>query len=132
MHTGSCLCGAVTYTLDAAIEAISCCHCRECRKASGSAFLAVAAVPAAALQLHGDTTGLRAHRATPGKRRVFCGHCGSPIYSVRDERADVLRLRIGTLDTPLGAVPRVHAFCADRADWDEINDDHPRYPGFAG
>lgn len=132
MHTGSCLCGGVRYELDSGIDAISLCHCVQCRKAQGTAFVAVAAVPAAAFRVVAGEGLLKAYSATPGKRRVFCGECGSPIYSARDDRPEVRRLRIGTLDTPVGNVPRVHAFTAAKADWDEITDGQPQYPGFAG
>lgn len=131
MHTGSCLCGAVRYELDATIDRISCCHCRQCRKAQGTAFVAVAAVDSAAFRIVAGEDRLRAYSATPGKRRVFCGECASPIYSARDDRPAVRRLRIGTLDTPLGDLPRVHAFTASKADWYEITDGYPQYPGFA-
>ena len=45
-HSGSCLCGGVRYELDVPLTEISVCHCRMCRKASGTAFVAVAPVPA--------------------------------------------------------------------------------------
>ncbi|PWG63967.1 GFA family protein [Spiribacter halobius] len=131
MHSGGCLCGGVRYELDAPIEGISLCHCRQCRKASGSAFVAVAVVNTAALRITAGEGLLTAYRATPGKQRVFCSRCGSPFFSARDGQPEVRRLRIGTLDTPLGEVAKVHAFTADCADWDEILDEHPRFPGFA-
>jgi len=131
MHTGSCLCGGVRYALDAPIDSLSCCHCEQCRKAHGTAFVAIAEVDASALRFVAGEELLRAFSATPGKRRVFCGECGSPIYSARDNRPAVRRLRIGTLDTPLGELPRVHTFTASKADWYTITDGYPQYPGFA-
>lgn len=38
MLSGSCLCGAVSYEIDAPIESASHCHCSQCRKAHGAAF----------------------------------------------------------------------------------------------
>ena len=35
---GGCLCGAVRYTANAETEVVLVCHCRDCRKFTGSAF----------------------------------------------------------------------------------------------
>lgn len=69
------------------------------------------------------------YRATPGKARVFCAECASPLYSTRDDQPDVMRLRIGTLDSPVQARTRYHAFVADKANWYDIEDDWPQHPG---
>jgi hypothetical protein len=42
MHQGSCLCGAVHYEIAGELGPIFLCHYSKCRKASGSAFNAVA------------------------------------------------------------------------------------------
>lgn len=126
MLEGSCLCGAVRYRIDGALGAIVCCHCSMCRKAQGSAFAANAPVPASAFRIVQGEEALRAFRSSPGKERVFCGTCGSPIYSRRDGAADV-RVRIGTLDTPITARPSAHIHVASKADWWEIADDLPRH-----
>ena len=127
MLEGSCLCGAVRYRIDGELGAIVCCHCSMCRKAQGSAFAANAPVPAAAFRIVRGDGALRAYRSSPGKERVFCGTCGSPIYSRREGAADV-RVRIGTLDTPIAARPSAHIHVASKADWWEIADALPRHP----
>lgn len=38
MYTGSCMCGAVQFTISDGIRNIVYCHCSQCRKAQGSAF----------------------------------------------------------------------------------------------
>jgi len=45
MLTGSCLCGAVAYEADAAVERIVHCHCQTCRKTHGTAVTDEKAVP---------------------------------------------------------------------------------------
>lgn len=130
MHQGSCLCGAVAYELDAAIEHVVCCHCRECRKAQGTAFGANVPVPADKLRFIRGGDALKTYAASPGKRRVFCGVCGSPIFSRRDDSPDVVRLRIGTLDTRIDVTPAAHAWVSDKAEWYAIRDPAPQYPEF--
>ena len=38
-HTGSCLCGAVTFTATELPDETGACHCQMCRKHSGGVFL---------------------------------------------------------------------------------------------
>lgn len=127
---GGCLCGAVRYEIAAgALGAIVLCHCGQCRKAQGSAFAAVAPVPAAAFRLLAGADALRGYESSSGKWRSFCQHCGSPIHSRRDGLPEWLRLRIGTLDaTPASARPSAHIHVASKAEWWDICDDLPQYP----
>jgi hypothetical protein len=126
---GGCLCGAVRYAVDrGTLGAIVLCHCSQCRKASGSAFAAVAPVPAASFRLLAGAEALRSHAASPGKWRSFCGHCGSPIHSRRDDRPEWLRLRIGTLDADPAVRPSAHIHVASKAPWWEICDALPQHP----
>lgn len=129
MLEGSCLCGTVRYRIDGGLGPIVLCHCSMCRKAQGSAFAANAPVPAAAFRIVAGEGALRAYRSSPQKERLFCGTCGSPIFSRRDGAADV-RVRLGTLDTPITARPSAHIHAASKASWWEIDDDLPRHPGF--
>ena len=39
-----------------------------------------------------------------------------------------MRVRLGTLDTPLGQGPQAHIYVDSKADWWEIRDDLPQYP----
>lgn len=125
MHRGSCLCGKVRYEYSGAIEEISRCHCRQCQKAQGGAFVAVAPVRSHRFSIVEGQSLLKEFRASPGKVRVFCTECGSPLYSARDDLPEVKRLRVGTLDTNVGNVPQYHAFVDFNPEWYEICDDHP-------
>lgn len=130
MHHGGCLCGRVRYQYRGEIDELSMCHCTQCRKAQGSAFVAVAPVRSQDFMIVQGRDCLKEYRATPGKSRVFCSECGSPLYSARDDRPDVKRLRLGTLDTPVRPGTRYHAFVASKADWFDITDGLPQYPYF--
>jgi hypothetical protein len=130
-HRGSCLCGSVAYEITGELGEFGYCHCRSCRKASGSAHAANAPVDRACFRLVcGDET-LREYESSPGKRRVFCSRCGSPLYVYFTATPDVLRLRLGSLDTPFAGRPRAHAFVADKATWEPIEGDLPQFPEWA-
>lgn len=127
-RTGGCLCGGVRYQVEEPLAPIQLCHCRQCRKAQGTAFGANIPVAATAFRLLQGEANLREFRATPGKRRVFCGVCGGPIFSQRDDAPETVRLRAGGLDDDDGLEVGFHIQAAHRAAWDPIHDDRPAYP----
>ena len=127
MHAGSCLCGAVRYEIRGDIGPGFYCHCSRCRKAGGSAFASNAVVAADDFVVVQGEDALKTFAASSGLQRVFCCHCGSPIIS-RREGVPQVRVRLGTLDTPLGQGPQTHIYTDSKADWWEIRDELPRYP----
>lgn len=126
---GGCLCGAVRYEVEGEIAPIQLCHCGQCRKAQGGPFGANAPVATGAFRLLRGGDALREFRASPGKRRVFCGTCGSPLFSQRDAAPEVMRLRVGSLDDTEGLAIGLHIQTASKAAWWSIDDERPRYPG---
>ncbi len=43
----------------------------------------------------------------------------------------MLRIRLGTLDTPFAKRPRAHTFVSDKAEWEPIGDSIPQFPEWA-
>lgn len=127
MHSGSCLCGTIRYEIRGDIGPGYYCHCARCRKASGSAFASNAVVAAEDFVVTAGQDALKTYTADTGLHRVFCGNCGSPIIS-RREGVSQVRVRLGTLDTPLGQGPQAHIYVGSKADWWEIHDDLTQYP----
>ena len=116
MLTGSCLCGAVAYQVDAAISRIVHCHCQTCRKTHGTAFSSVTAVPREAFRFTRGAEHLGAIESSPGKFRRFCSKCGSHLVSERTNQPVVL-LRLGCLDSEIKDIPQVHIWRSDAASW---------------
>jgi hypothetical protein len=127
MHKGSCLCGAVEYEIDGGLGPIVYCHCSRCRKSNGSAFAAVSPVAAAGFRVVKGEEELRTYSNSTGVHRLFCGTCGSPIITRRDNMPETVRVRIGTLDTPVESKVSAHIFVGSKAEWDDILDDAPQY-----
>jgi hypothetical protein len=128
--TGSCLCGRVRYRVDEIAGPYVYCHCRSCRKASGSAFAANLPVPADAFTILEGQAQIRHFESSPGKRRHFCGHCGSPLYATVSARPDTVRVRLGTVDTTLSEPPAAHIFTSEKAPWHTIDDSARRFGGW--
>ena len=126
MYKGSCLCGAIAYEISGELGPIVFCHCSRCRKVNGSAFAAVSPVSSNNFTFVQGSESLRSF-STEGVHRFFCGHCASPIISRRDTMPELVRVRIGTLDTPVNANVSAHIFAGSKAEWYEILDDCPQY-----
>ncbi|MGR8949069.1 MAG: GFA family protein [Gammaproteobacteria bacterium] len=132
MHThklsGGCLCGAVRYAITRPSTAVMC-HCKQCRKAQGAGFACNMPVPRAAVVIDDSSGALKSYRSSDTKVRAFCGLCGSPIYSARDNNDD-LRIRVGTLDNSADIEVRAHIFAPEAASWSPITDSLPTYETF--
>ena len=127
MYEGSCLCRNVRYEISGELGEFGCCHCTSCRKASGSAYAANAPTERADFHLLSGQDTLREYESSPGKFRVFCSACGSPIYAYLSSSPDVLRIRLGSLDTPFERKPLAHTFVSAKASWEPISDDLPHF-----
>jgi len=126
-HQGSCLCGGIRYQVSGELGPVAWCHCKKCRKGNGTAFLAVTSINEGDFALQAGAELLTEYETSPGITRNFCSRCGSPIYGKRTSMPGVLRLRLGTLDTPVDGRPALHIFVASKADWFDIHDDAPQY-----
>lgn len=126
MYRGSCLCGCVKYEVRGEFGAAYFCHCKRCRKATGTAFASSALVATKDFVVLEGEQALKSFSVN-GVHRVFCRECGSPIISRRDAMPDFVRVRLGTLDSPLSKGPSGHIFVDSKADWFEIRDSLPQY-----
>ncbi len=127
MLTGSCLCGGVTYEVDAPAGPIVHCHCVNCRKAHGSAFSSVAAVPRDRFRWTRGENLLASYESSPGKFRRFCARCGSQIFAEQIGQPTVI-LRLGCLDTPIEFRPRCHIWRSEGASWYDPTQELPEFP----
>lgn len=129
MHTGSCLCRTVRFEVAGDLAPVQVCHCGDCRKAQGSAFGANIPVATADFTLLSGEGELRAYESSPGKERVFCGRCGSPVFSRLASKPGVVRLRAGSLDEPVATEIGFHFYVASKASWWPIADEATSYDG---
>jgi hypothetical protein len=127
MIKGSCLCGGVRYEVTGPFRAMACCHCRECRKASGAEFATNATVNLADLQLSAGEELLGEFESSKGQARVFCRRCGSPIMKRFAARPDEVRLRLGCLDSNIDERALAHVFVGEKPNWSEIHDELPQF-----
>ncbi len=131
MHQGSCLCGQVSYRIDGELSDFGYCHCRSCRKASGSAHGANAGLERSRFELHDPHGHVREFESSPGKRRAFCSRCGTPLFAYLEQSRELIRIRLGTLDTRFDKTAQAHTFVGDKAAWEVIEGDLPQFDTWA-
>lgn len=137
-HNGSCLCGAVRFTIRGPLGKVSFCHCSQCRKQTGLYYASTDVA-----NDHVEVTGadnITWYRSSDSAERGFCRICGSALFW-RGDGADQVSILAGAFDQPTELVVGSHIYCADKADFYEIVDNLPRFeagrsstssPGAAG
>jgi hypothetical protein len=130
---GGCLCGKVRYSADAEPTLVGVCHCKNCQKASGTAFRVVFAVPTPALSIRGALKTFK-DRGDSGKtvHRRFCPECGSAITTERQTRPDVTIVMAGTLDDTSWLKPTIEIFCDSAQPWISLGGERQRFPKMPG
>tara|TARA_B100001109_G_scaffold255644_2_gene259730 strand:- start:13730 stop:14182 length:453 start_codon:yes stop_codon:yes gene_type:complete len=127
-HSGSCLCGSVSFKVTGEFNGFYLCHCKHCQKDTGSAYAANLFSQSAELvwQSGADTVTCF---TLPGTRhnKSFCKLCGSALPST--QIPGLLVVPAGCLDTEISMVPTAHIFLSSKAVWDENSEDVPRLEG---
>ena len=123
MHHGSCLCGAVRFTVACDLPAPDACHCSQCRKASGH-FWASTDLPRSAVTITGEDA-ITWFTSSPKVRRGFCGTCGSTLFWAPIFK-DSIAIAMGAFDSPTGTHLGHHIFVADKGDYYDIADGLPQ------
>ena len=117
MHKGSCLCGAVRFTVAGDLPPPDICHCTDCRKQSGRAF-ASTDVPKAAVTVEGEER-LSWYQSSEKVRRGFCSVCGSTLFW-EPLHSDWTGVAMGAFDGPTGTQVKMHIFVRQKGDYYEI------------
>jgi hypothetical protein len=126
--TGGCLCGAVRFEITAPLTAASYCHCTRCQRRTGGAASAQSRIDGSTLRIVAGEDAVRAYRPPTGFEKLFCGDCGSALFSRNPEDASQMSVRLGVFDEDPGVRPSWRQFVAYAAPWEPIPDDGlPRF-----
>ncbi len=116
---GGCACGAVRYRLTAAPMFVNCCHCRNCQRETGSAFVINAVIETARVDIR---TGATAAIPTPtesGEPQIIhrCPACHVALWSHYGGRTAFSFVRAGTLDNAEALTPGAFIFTRSKLTW---------------
>jgi len=126
-HSGSCLCGTVSFIVSGRIGAPDACHCKHCRKQSGHYF-ASGNVPRASIAVAGGEN-VTWYQSSPKVRRGFCAKCGSALFW-DPAGYDWIAIAMGAFDAPTNTHLDRHIFVSEKGDYYEIADGLPQKEQF--
>lgn len=122
---GGCHCGAVRYRAGGRPFDVTHCHCVDCRRTSGAAFVTWFSVATPDLAF---TRGTPARRASsPGVERTFCAACGTALTYQRRDRVSDIDVTACSLDDPVAVAPEDHIWTQQQVPWVRIADGLPRH-----
>ncbi len=129
--TGGCYCGAIRYESDEPPISAMVCHCRECQRWTGSAFLAAVAFTLTGFRYTKGSPEL--NQSAPILERGFCPDCGSALHSrylVALSEGGASRpkntwISVGTLDKPEIVDLKFYCGVESQLPWVHFDDDLP-------
>ena len=126
---GGCLCGEVRFEITTPLISAGYCHCTHCQRRTGTGSSANGRVPRDGFRLlHGEGE-LRSFTPPAGVPKLFCGRCGSALFSGDPSSDSEIAVRLGTLDRDPGIRPQYRQFVDSAAPWEPVPDDHlTRHP----
>jgi hypothetical protein len=125
---GGCACGAVRYRLMSNPLFVHCCHCLNCQRQTGSAFVVNVLIETDRLEiLAGDPQRVAVPRAGGKKQKIWrCPTCQVAVFSQYSLR-QIRFVRAGTLDDPTAVAPDVHIFTRSKLPWVTLPDSVPAF-----
>jgi hypothetical protein len=123
--TGGCACGAIRYKLRERPLIVHACHCRDCQRITGSAFVINLWIERKFVEANETPKSFRLTAGTGKPHDVFfCEKCGTYLWSVYHAApGDALFVRAGTLDKPHEVKPDVHIFTRSKLPWLQLPQD---------
>lgn len=123
---GSCLCGAVRFSVDLPSKWIAHCHCTYCRRAHGAALVTWAGFPSEHFTLEPESASPTWYESSTGAKRGFCARCGSPMFFQSTRWPDEMHVARALFTDPLDREPGAHVFYETHVSWLDVNDDLPK------
>lgn len=126
-YLGSCLCGNITYEVVGEFEKFFFCHCRYCRKDTGSAHASNLFSSSAKLKwLKGEDEVKTYNYNNSGHIKSFCPNCSSALPNIQ-MNGKLLVVPAGSLDSDVLIIPTGHIYQNEKANWDHGLEDIPYY-----
>ena len=126
---GGCQCGKLRYELAAAPLMLYACHCTNCQKQTGSAFVLSTAIVESAFSFTEGKPAKTEWISDAGNKRYgyYCGDCGCRIANGQTPSIGVLSLRAGTFDDKSWVRPAGHIWVKSAQNWIKFDKDDLLY-----
>jgi hypothetical protein len=126
---GGCACGAVRYRLTSAPMFVNCCHCRDCQRQTGTAFVINAVIETdRIMMLSGEPEAVAVPTDSGRPHDIHrCPKCRAALWSDYGHRPGLRFVRVGTLDEPAALPPNAHIFTRSKLPWVGLPTDVPAF-----
>lgn len=126
--SGSCRCGQFTCEIHAEPQFMVQCHCRDCKKMSGTGHMSIAFFREQDVNCQGEVKGYAVTTDTGNQStRHFCPTCGSRLYGVNTGREGIMTIPVGMLEDSSWFQPERVIYTKHQDDWDITSDQIPRF-----
>jgi hypothetical protein len=129
---GGCACGSLRYRMASAPMFVHCCHCRDCQRQTGSAFVINALIEAdrvAVLSGTAEPVGVPTDSGLPHDIHR-CPICRTAVWSTYGGLQALRFVRVGTLDDPSAVTPDVHIYTRSKLPWVALPPDVPAFEAY--
>lgn len=129
---GGCACGAVRYRLSSEPMFVHCCHCRDCQRQTGSAFVLNAIIETDRIAvLSGDPRPTSVPTDSGRPHDIYrCPDCQTAVWSDYGRRPGLRFVRTGTLDDPAAVTPDVHIYTRSKLPWVVLPEGVPSFEAY--
>ena len=126
---GGCACGAVRYRLKSAPMFVHCCHCHDCQRQTGSAFVLNALIEADRVEvLSGETVPISMPTDSGKPHLIYrCPKCQTAMWSEYGGRTKDRFIRVGTLDDPAQIMPQIAIYTVDKQPFHHVPEGMPAF-----
>ncbi len=116
---GGCSCGAVRYRMTGTPLFVHCCHCLDCQRQTGSAFVLNALIESDRVEvLSGETEAISMPTDSGSEHLIHrCASCRIALWSHYGGRRMFRFVRTGTLDAPSSLASDVHIYTRSKLPW---------------
>jgi hypothetical protein len=125
---GGCSCGQVRYQLLDKPIRVHCCHCSDCQRHTGSAFVLNAIIETSAIKILRGKLLVVPMKRTFGPHDIYrCPKCKVALWSDYGHRSQIRFVRVGTLDHPRAIRPDIHIYTETKVPWLKLPKNTPAF-----
>jgi hypothetical protein len=116
---GGCACGKLRFRLASGPMFVHCCHCRDCQRQTGGAFVLNALIETDRVELvSGETQAIEVPTDSGRPHAIWrCAACKVAVWSHYGGIQKLTFVRVGTLDEPSRLTPDVHIYTRSKLPW---------------
>jgi hypothetical protein len=129
---GGCACGALRYRLESRPMFVNCCHCRDCQRQTGSAFVINAVMETDRVSvLRGAPAPFPMPTESGLPHRIDrCPNCAAAAWSEYGGMVALRFVRVATLDDPAWVVPDAHIYVRSKLPWVKLPEGVPSFDAY--